>query len=370
MTSTLNSLPPDSAFGISTALEPALLAEVSSIFKQIGVQSFRASVVDVVSMAAKFKWTINETGAVSDGGFDVSVDSAFLGASAAVNKLAKVEFGKTVTHRLSPRLWGFAWRIGAMQAVVAEVYFHERRDAVVDIDVSLVRLVGSLGMRTSVNGAGDEVPATHTLAWPQKERRSKSLRSLANPWPARTALALVVAGALLSGWLAVFALPKQHQLGQSANLVHQSEQVQLKAMAEKTMSQQLSVAVATGDYGEVQNLLSSFSALGYFSGAIIVNSKQVVVAKAGDVGSLRIGDPLEADVTQNAKLLELALGSQRQGQLVVMQAPAAHKSLEGAANSATMLGPLIAAWLAFALASGAAVMLALRLRQGQIKRAK
>ena len=55
----------------------ALTADMARMFRHLGVVSFRASVVDIDSMAFHNGWTISANGEVSDSAFDQPVDSAF-----------------------------------------------------------------------------------------------------------------------------------------------------------------------------------------------------------------------------------------------------------------------------------------------------
>ena len=51
----------------------------------------------------------------------------------------------------------------------------------------------------------------------------------------------------------------------------------LQALADKTLVRGVGTAMSTGDYGDVQTVLSSYSSLGYFEGAAVVNVRQRVV---------------------------------------------------------------------------------------------
>lgn len=355
-------MPTGSTAGLVPAIDPTVLRDVARAFKLVGVQSFRASVVEVDSMAFESKWSISEFGEIIDGDADSSLENSFVGASAAVVQLADADAERTVTQKLSPRLWGFAWRIDDSRVVVAEAYFHERRDALIDFDIALVRLVCGIGIHSGrSNGRdGQSLALALAMAWPQTERRASRKPAPASAWLPRLSLALVVAGALFSGWLAAVALPQ----ARDASLAQQSELSRQRAMASNTLVSSLSTAIASGDYGDAQHVLSSFGTLGYFTGAVVTNANQRIVSLSGRTERLRIGDPLPADVARTAQTLDLALGSQRYGQLLIVNAPGPSANL---ANGMAVLR--FAAWSAFAAAAAAAALLSWRMWRRAPKRA-
>ena len=363
----VDTLPPDGTLVHTSALEPALLKDVARTFELLGVESFRASAVDVSSMALDSQWSVNQFGEVSTVDSDISLDSSFPGASAALSQLAHADSDKTMTQKLGPQRWRFAWRKDERHALVAEVHFHERRDSIIDIDIALVRLVCCMGVQESQSGNGNGTLATPARAWPETERRCSSPVSSVNaltpgvlevdaptpntPHHPRLALALLLASVLSTGWMAAIAIPQTYESAAS----RQAELAKLRSMGQDTMVQDLSMAMASGDYGQVQTALSSFASLGYFSGAVVTNPRQRIVSLAGRAERLRIGDALPADVARIAQTLDLKLGSQPHGQLLIMPAPPpAASGLPSAA-----LG--IMAWAAFVASAAATTLLAWRM---------
>ena len=113
----------DSTLGPQPVLEPALLGDMARMFRQLGIESFRASVVDMGSMAFQAAWTITDSGEVSDNNPDKPLDSQFPGAMATITQLADAPAEQTVVQRLSPRRWTFAWRIDSLHVVIAEARY-------------------------------------------------------------------------------------------------------------------------------------------------------------------------------------------------------------------------------------------------------
>ncbi len=304
------------AAAISGSLSPALTRDMALMFGQLGVQSFRASVVDLESMAYESVWSITEQGEVNDDHPDRGLDSAFPGAMATIAQLRQASAEHTVVRKLSPRHWAFAWRIDGRHVAVAEARYRDRRDLQSDADTALVRLICDTGIRAGHPegaAAADDMPQ---LMWPQVDRR-RLPGGAAQPARGRLAAVLVAMTAALALAAAMLAFPVLRN--QSAAL--QSEASRFLSMADSTMTQSLSAMLATGDYGDVQTTLSGFQSLGYFDGAVVTNARQLVISIAGAANGARIGDPAPPAFAASAQVLDLLQGGQRQGQLLVLRPP-------------------------------------------------
>jgi len=175
-----------------------LLPELARVCRQLGVQFVRASVVDVRTLAYRAAWSITETGDIAPTRTDRTVEGAFPGAASAIASLADAEPEDTLVHRQSPRRWAFCWSLDSRAAVVAEVQYRDRRDAVGDIDRVLVRLLCSASVRGHTLNEADTVPAVPELVWPQVERRARQ-----TPLRLWLALALLLVAAWPLGWAAL-----------------------------------------------------------------------------------------------------------------------------------------------------------------------
>jgi len=326
---------------------PVLLQDLARVFRQLGVQFVRASVVDMSSMAFQAAWTIADSGDISDSPTDRAMDSVFPGAAASVGTLLEAPTDHTLVQKLSPRRWAFAWRLDARNAVVAEAQYRERRDAVSEIDTALVRLVCSASIRrgdaTPVAGSEDPNPM---LAWPHVERRARPQTSV-SAW---ATVSLAALAGLLALWVALWAGPR----AEAVDAEQQAQVTAMRAMADATMVSGLSIALSSGDYGEAQTELSQFLQLGYFQSAVVTNAKGRIVAMDGKLEQLRIGDAVTPAYTALARPLDLALGSEKQGQLLLVSGPASGRAPHGLLQGAAALAGLAA------LAT--AGLLALRLR--------
>ena len=321
--------------------------DMARLVQQLGVQSLRASVVDLASMALQSGWSIAESGEVSDSIMERTLDSVFPGASARLSQLAQASDEDTMVQKLSPRRWAFAWRLDAQKAAMTEVQYQDRRDAISDTDITLVRLLCNSGIRAGL-AAAPAATAAQALVWPQVDRRARHEPQALNWWLP----GLVGASALLCAWLALVALP--HYTAASAE--QQAELARLHTMADSTLSHNLATVLASGDYGDVQTALAVYEAQGYLKSAAVTNAKERVVAAVGPIDRLRIGDPVAADFASTARRLELNLGSEKLGALLMVAPPATAAESQGVVRTAS--------WLALVSALAALGLVAARLRPG------
>jgi hypothetical protein len=330
---------------------PALEYEdMARMLRVVGVQSVRASVVDLASRAFQAGLSISDDGVVVERRGDRGLDSLFPGAASALDHLTQGSVEQARLQKLSPRRWVVAWRIDAVLAVIAEAQYRDRRDAVGDIDTAVLRLVCNASIRSSLAAreaaalpGGDDTPPV--LVWPQVERRA--IKPPARSWLALFVLQVFCAS--MSAWVALVGVPgAQRGLAQE-----KAQNAQLRKTTDATLAQRVSNAMATGDYGEAQTELASFSSLGYFQRAVVTNANGKVVAMVGDAAGVRIGDLVDPAFAAAAGKLDLVLGSVRHGQLlIVTRTPPA---------AASLLGLRITAALTFVAALAGAVTVGLLL---------
>lgn len=330
-------------------IAPALVEDIGRIFRRLGLESCRASVVDMGSLAFQGVWAVSDSGDAPDPDPGLPLDSQFPGAVSSITQLAQAGTEETVVQRLSPRHWSLAWRIDAGHVVVAEVRYADPRAVLGPIDTALVRVVCDTGIRAGLLGADDEdddditgTDAAHlrgSMVWPPSGDRRRRRRP---PTALRWSLGLALGGAALALWMAVAALPGL--AGQSANG---------RTMADKTLTHHVSVAMATGDYGEVQHVLSTFESLGYFQAAAVTNTRHKLVSLAGNLPGLRIGEEVPAKSVAAGMPLDLAMGSETYGRLVIV--PTASAAAFGDALFEARLAAV--ATFAAALLTGALLLL-------------
>lgn len=292
------------------AIGDALSRDIASTGRLLGVASVRASIVDLSTMTLGSTWTLAAQAEAPERGGD----SVFAGASSTFSELADIGTEEMLLRRLSPRRWAFAWRLDEGRAVVGEAQFRERRETLDATTGASLRLLCNAGIRSrSLAAAGPAggalVPASvgDELTWPQVERRAR-------PKPSRsdiTLLGISVAGVVLSGLLLLFLLPRW----QEAHDAQATRVEQLVARGDRTAAQGLALAMASGDYGDVQSELQAFASLGYFSDALVTNTRQRVVAMVGAPNGQAMGAALLPELERRHRRLPLAVGSQEYGAL-------------------------------------------------------
>ncbi len=338
-----------------------LHGDMVDVLRQLDVVSVRCLLIDLDSLDFRHAWTITETGGFSRDEAVWSADQDFPGLVTTVSRLSLAPSDETFARRIAARRWVFGWRIEQSLAIVVDARFRVPLGDVSPSDFAMLRLVcgASLPRRqaTAMPGGGashmgDEnrshpaAPATtegetepvapsmsspnvtddsgltaqssgpdatshHAVAVEPPAMDSGDRARYTSPLAAKLGLALLVVCGLITFWLAAVAVPG----ALSAQL---SERQKQQERADLTMTRDLAAALATGDYGDVQTVLSSFAALGYFESALVTNARQRVVAQAGPTPATRIGDGVPPEVGASARSLELASGSQRLGEILLL----------------------------------------------------
>jgi len=159
-----------------------------------------------------------------------------------------------------------------------------------------------------------------------------------------------LAAVVLGGWLLFVELPTATEADGRVRTEAARQQTLTDALAAHT----LALAVFERDYGEVQDLLSSFAAAGYVSRALVTNADRTVVALVGSVPGTAIGSRLPDAAVTGGRAIPLTLRAEVYGELRVL-APAADAAAAAGARSTT-LRAVVVAWLAV---SGLLLFLAL-----------
>ena len=167
---------------------------------------------------------------------------------------------------------------------------------------------------------------------------------------ARLVLLLTAASMLVGIWLAAYGVPHAHQ----SLAAERAEAARLQSQVDGTLTQGLATALATGDYGQVQEVLSNFAALGYFRNAAVTNASQRIVALVGTVNDLHIGGEVPAEFAASAKTIDLLVNNERLGRVQF------HRT-EVERPATGFVAMEVASGLAFGTAAAAAGVLAWRL---------
>lgn len=327
-------LRPRAATGLPPA-PPAWAAEVALIIEQLGVQSFRAAIVDLARMATLKAWAVGEKDHPPEAATaaDGPVDSAFPGAAASLAELADVAGeveGHTAVTRLSPRRCLFVWRKDLAHAMVVEARYREAPMLVGEIDKSLIRLLCQIGLGNAevarppsavAEGALARNPPDAAEGSGVAKKGGKSSRhhtrqpAASHPWMVWSGRSLLVMGAVTATWLLLAGLPAVHDQAEALGVENQ----RLQTLAEESMARHLAPMLASGETEALETALSGLATRGYLQAAAVSNGKDRVVATHGPTLGLKVG--ALAIAPPDARGLDLNQGSQRIGRLWLIGAP-------------------------------------------------
>lgn len=333
-----STLTPDSEVGATAVALPPELARLPGL---MGVESLRAFRADRHSLACLTACRVSAAGDLTELPRVGLLDSVLPGGTALLQQLDPNPLKAPLVLRNSPRRWVVAWAESAQRAVLLAVHAGEGQDLQADRHGELLRVLASAALRVAEDrqAAAGEANAP---AWPLVDRRARGRPSLLT-W---VGLGGAVLALLLAAWLALVSLPDAERQAQA----QQQAVKQGRELAERTLSRSLSNAVLTGDYGEVQAMLSFYASLGYFESAAVLNARGKVVAMVGAPGSLQMGAEPGPAATGLFDSVNLGSGDTR-SQLLRPAAPA----VEPAANT-IHLARLLAGLASLAAAAALVVL--------------
>lgn len=295
---------------------------LAELVGKFGIASIRAAVLGRALLDTRASWRISVDDGMPSATGETNPDGAFIAAREAGDFLREAVAGRTLVRRLSPRLWSFAWTVDAEHLVIVEVRYRDHRDALGDTDSALIRLLFLELSRTRPSDTDEQDSGRSELTWPQVDRRRG--RDWRSHWRERAVpLVLSALSALVSCWLAFFALPAADQ----EQAARQAESARSKAMLDKTVIEHLSSALATGDLGDLQDELSGFHALGYFPRAVVLNDRQRVVASVGMGNEARIGAAAPVAPGGVSRSVPLTQAGDELGRLLFAERPAPSDAL-------------------------------------------
>jgi hypothetical protein len=296
----------------ASSFAAALRHDLARLPAELGLAQLRVTVVDLPMLAFQAGWSMGPGGEfTSVAPSDRKPDTVFPGAAEPIRDLVEAGIEHTLVRKLSPRRWVFAWRLDELHLALAEAQFTERHDDVSDGATNLLRALCTTLISTgggTVAGPGGAAMLDAAQAWPHVDRRAR-VKPLVPVW---LLPALLSASVLSAGWLTLAAAPEVS----ARSAAQQAELQRLRSTGEATVTHGLALALATGDYGEVQAALSLFETQGYFKNATVINARQRVVAVVGGGERQRIGDLVTPEYISQARTLDLKLGEDTVGRLL------------------------------------------------------
>jgi hypothetical protein len=283
------------------------------LWRLAGIESCRAATLDLVSLMLDTGHWVSDGVEAPGEPAERRLEASFPGLQ---DKLLMLDDSpqQLVTHRLSPRRWAFAWRTGPRSGILALVRFRDGKPEPSESETLLVRVVCEAWFSASLSASAAQAGQLDDGGWTGVDRRSSQPQSKGF-W---LRAGLFAGSALLALWMATGGV----DLMATESQQHRLTSERLAALGDKTLATKVGQVLAGGDYGEVQETLSTFSALGYFTGALVLNPRGQVVAIAGAVGDQRIGVARASNTLVGGHVVPLGQDGQNWGQLVLADAGA------------------------------------------------
>ena len=271
-----------------------------TFFDPFESRKVRGALIDQQSLDCKVTWSIANCAVVAEDRSERGWNTAGPGFGKVVEQLSQAAIGEVCVKQVGLQRCLYFWRIRPGMIVVAEVSGLGRLPAS-DVEAGLVKEICSAAMKvreTAALRAREAARASSSADVPSRSARSLWIKA---GW---TCLASLLACAAFGGWL--FAKT-------SLDILH------VRTLMDAAVLRSLSLALAKSDYGEVQEMLSTYGDSGYFSQAAVSNAKQRVIAIAGKWPSVQIGEPLPDQIARAAETFDLRLGPESLGQLLIPQ---------------------------------------------------
>ena len=153
-----------------------------------------------------------------------------------------------------------------------------------------------------------------------QDRKSRSTdKTRSSSALAVLALLSMLGCAAAAAWIHWDVAPRVIQAGDSLR----AEIVRRQSVADALVSNGIAHGLAGGDYGEVQETLAQHQSAGYLKRAVVINASGKIVAVVGSLEGLQIGESAPSGMLAAGRPINLSLGSQSLGQLLILAAPAA-----------------------------------------------
>jgi hypothetical protein len=292
-----------------------LPGDFESFFSPLETRKLRTAVFDLESHEFRSSCAISNRVVVADDKSGRGWNTDAPSFARAVEQLSQSAVGEVLVKKLGLHRSLYVWRIERRVVVVAEVS-NVGPLPTEDVDAALVKEICGAAIHARQTGAASRGHEAASRAPSGIDPRSQRARS---PWvKAGWACVLaMLACAALGAWLLTTAVPGAHDIAAKTR----SEMSRLRALMDTEMTHGLSLAMSKGDYGEVQEMLSTYADSGYVSQAAVTNAKERVVAIAGDWSKLQIGASVPDDVLRAAQTMDLRLGSENFGRLLIPRPP-------------------------------------------------
>lgn len=329
--------------------------DVGLAFGPNGLESVRAWVVNTTSMQCDTVWHITQAGPSPEKCIGGEFDGGCSTAMATIVHLTHASGEDTVARQIDALRWVYAWRVDDDHVAVAEATYNVPHPERTGADIEMMRTVcedfvcgpefagrprlAATPLKPSMAAPPDGIdgPTTPSPVPSTASVLESAFSSLSADQPQRrSALEQPVYRAAVAALMALYivvalVLYVSHR---HASALY-GEALTFQSRAEISMLAQLSDRLSEGDYGEVQSELQSFATRQHFKAAAVSNARGRVVAIAGDVPDVRIGDTPSEQLVKTARVSALiTTGTVLQGHLYTWGAPVLAASSSGAYTAA------------------------------------
>jgi hypothetical protein len=275
--------------------------DFETFFNPFGSRKVRGALIDLQSLQCKVSWSIADSAAVGEDRSERGWNTASPSFGRMVEHLSQTAVGQVSVKQVGLHRCLYFWRVRPGMIVVAEVSGLEQLPAT-DVEPAVVKEICSAAMKVRETAAlrGREAARIASLNADARSRNARQIWLKAG-WASVVSL---LACAAFGGWL--FAQT-------SLDILH------VRTLMDAAVLRSLSLALAKSDYGEVQEMLSTYGDSGYFSQAAVSNAKQRVIAIAGKWPDVQIGEALPDQIARTAETFDLRLGPENFGQLLIPQ---------------------------------------------------
>ena len=262
----------------------------------------RGALIDLQSLECKVTWSIADSAVVAEDRSERGWNTAGPSFGRMAEDLSQTAIGQVSVKQVGLHRCLYFWRIRPGMIVVAEVSGLGRLTAS-DVEPATVKEICSEAMKVRETAALRGREAAR-IASSNAQARSRNARRV---W-------------VRAGWASVVCLLACAAFGAWLFASTSLDILRVRTLMDAAVLRSLSLALAKSDYGEVQEMLSTYGDSGYFSQAAVSNAKQRVIAIAGHWPNVQIGEPPPDQIARAAETFDLRLGPENLGQLLIAQA--------------------------------------------------
>jgi hypothetical protein len=283
--------------------------DFQTFFNPFESRKVRGALIDLQSLESKVSWSVADCAVVADDRSERGWNTAGPSFARMVEHLAQTAIGQVSVKQVGLHRCLYFWRVRPGMIVIAEVSgvgrLHES-----DVEPAVVKEICSAAMKVREVAALQGREAAR-IASSNTDVRSRNARLI---W-------------VKAGWASVVSLLACAAFGTWLFTKTSLDILHVRTLMDTAVLRSLSLALAKSDYGEVQEMLSTYGDSGYFSQAAVSNAKQRVIAIAGNWPNVQIGEPPPDQIARAAETFDLRLGAESFGQLLIAHARTTPPSL-------------------------------------------